>query len=88
MTQAQIISGTGAELLPVIERLQDRVGLTLIVPADAGDTPSVDDADASVAAASDRLRSHIVHLPTAPELDNDSIDTDLAREYRGVSPTF
>jgi hypothetical protein len=37
MSQAQLIQGTGAELLPHVERLRDRKNLLLIIPAEESD---------------------------------------------------
>ena len=80
MAQPQIIRGTVAQILPVLDQNRDRDDLTLIIPGDASNTHPPDDA-AAIAAANARLRAHIVTLPARPDLSNESIDADLACEY-------
>jgi hypothetical protein len=82
MEQPLVIHGTGAELFAILERYRDRSDLTLIIPPDGeAGNPGSARSRAELAAANARLRRHIVSLPCPPDLDNESIDADLAREY-------
>lgn len=85
MARTQIIRGTAAELIPVLEKLDDRPDLTLIIPIVHAPTDEREPTAVEIEEANARLRRHIVSLPSAPELDNDQIDADLASAYGGAS---
>ena len=78
---AKIITGSGAELEPIIKKYHNRDGLTLIIPTDADNSDIQAPTEAEIAAANARLRRHIVKLDCVHDLDNERIDADLAAAY-------
>jgi hypothetical protein len=78
MVQPQVIQGNREEITAYLQRLGDRKNLILIVPAEESQREPTEE---DIAAANARLRRHIVTSGSAGGLDNDSIDTDLAKEY-------